>query len=106
MRLVYYPNILKSAPLEPVYFSFFFFNYLTPPPSTRGVSNDTRSNEGNENNSSGLPPPNRDNSNDNKNKKTKHSHSTIDSSYFSQFPSYVRLDLGRRSCSLYSSSLV
>ena len=47
--------------------------------------------------SSGLTFSNKDNSDDSKNKKTKRSHSTIDSSSFSQFPSYMRLHLERRS---------
>ena len=53
--------------------------------------------EGNENNSSGLDTSNKDNSDDNKNKKTKQNHSTINSSSFSEFPSYMRFDLERRS---------
>ena len=61
------------------------------------MSNDTGGSGGNENNSSGFDISNRNNSDDNKNKKTKHSYSTIDSSSFSQFPSYTPSDLERRS---------
>ena len=63
------PIYFEICSLEPVYFSFFFFIILllgvlfmnrdtgaviTSSPSTRRVGNDTRSNEGSENNSGGL----------------------------------------------------
>ena len=59
------------------------------------MSNDTGG--GDEINYNGFNISNKDNSNDNKNKKTKQSHSTIDSSSFSQFPLYMRFELERRS---------
>ena len=93
MRLIYYSYILKSAPLEPVY-----FNYLTPgrlfmnkdmgatpllSPLLERWATIREVMKVMKIILAGLAIP-IGNSNEYKNKKTKHSHSIVDSSSFSQ----------------------